>query len=606
MTTRAAAEEHLDAIVFVPPKASKEDYALFQALSVGHNNGTSTAKFTTIRMGISEDFLQSFLPLKVPEFNNYLASVPEHMDSFDDILHVGEARSGSLGAKAAQLFHVGGRFAKRSQAGYTMHLTELKAKKIELRISTSIALLMACVLPFCEDSGAIMEVFDRREPTRFSGSIDYGLAFVTTCITGKVHIQEGTASRTVASTNASAEGVEASAMAAVESSEEGEQLGGGVVGVAVYFFHLYKSKNSMNDAHQGIRIRDHFGIQSADDTRLKDLLGSWAGRIRRKYIGPRKPPSIGLALAEDYHMGVSFSGDIDSLIQLADEQGLESTQSLGDAPEGEAAATLISSLRLVGGESGDQKVPADEPFPRRYTRSNNVLHEGTLVEFERIHNEIRVDGFSIVRGRKVDAIKPAVKVEISDSLPILYRAEHSGIPSSGGSVPGWVLRAVPGGKLFMLWGVTGLDGDDSMHPGIVSAYDETDWHVRECIEFVDKDDTALIEELKGEGFLPMDPSEADPVELPLKVDIAMVTDGRYVMMGLHLLALKNFHLEEEDSEEEGEDGAVFCQGVAEGSAVSSASLPGTSYGAIPPTVTNYSTTDSPQRKKPRGDQKSDD
>jgi hypothetical protein len=124
--------------------------------------------------------------------------------------------------------------------------------------------------------------------------------------------------------------------------------------------------------------------------------------------------------------------------------------------------------------------------------------------------------------------------------------------------------------MFMLWAVYGVEGDGSMNSGIVSAYDETHWHVRECVEYIDREDTDLINELKGQGFLEMDPSEADPEK------VALVENGSIVMMGLHLLALKSFkHNEEEVKGMERVDWSALSA-AGTGEAVSSvARLPGT-------------------------------
>jgi hypothetical protein len=243
------------------------------------------------------------------------------------------------------------------------------------------------------------------------------------------------------------------------------------------------------------------------------------------------PTSRVLLMVDGYETSGDYRQDIANLQELADEEA-------AFRPDESSEAEQIASLRVVGENNNDQ-IQSSAVIGSHVARGNNVLYTSSFEDLMRVYKAINDNGTVNIQGKVVDAIKPVMQGEISGSLPIIYKEELSGTPFCG-SVPGWVLRAEPDGKLLMLYGVSGLDGNS----GIVSAYDQNDWHVRESIEYVEKTDEKLIEDLKLEGFFQLHPDEADPDE----VDPSQVKNGSIVMMGRHVLALKYFNGLDEDEE----------------------------------------------------------
>lgn len=141
-----------------------------------------------------------------------------------------------------------------------------------------------------------------------------------------------------------------------------------------------------------------------------------------------------------------------------------------------------------------------------------------------------------------------------------------------------------------------------IHSGIVSAFDYQDWHVREAIEYVKKDNKELIEQLECEGFFRLYPNEADPAE----VNIAAVEDGSIIVMGRQVLALKHFAGPDEDEEtdetSQGLSAGIVLDSKAKLSSMSegpAAAKTSNAAAGIPPMVTNAATEQSPPRKKPK-------
>jgi hypothetical protein len=109
-----------------------------------------------------------------------------------------------------------------------------------------------------------------------------------------------------------------------------------------------------------------------------------------------------------------------------------------------------ASLRVIG-ESNTDRRASSGTMEGTYTQSNNVLYKNSLGNLERICKAIKDNGTVDIQGKVVDAMKPVLDVDILNSLPIMYKTELSGDPSSG-CFPGWVLRAELDGTLLMLWG----------------------------------------------------------------------------------------------------------------------------------------------------------
>ena len=573
MASQRAAEKRLGAAIFIPPKSVKENYALLQALSVEAKNGGT--EFNSINHGITKEFIEKKMPGKIQELEDLLASAKTaEPEAFTESIHFFDAKNGSLGSAIQKFFNAKVEVNSSSDSGHVMAMTGMEWKSLP-PTDTTTDFLEDCLLAFCESSAEIRSTFSRK-PTRFSGNIEYGLAFVTTSIVGTVHVQEDGAFHAGASLHAGAEGLEADGTAMIGGSEQKKFIGKGIIGVHTYFFHLVKTIKKPT-----IRIKDQFPIMKSHDEQLQYLLGTMASKIRRKVTGPKPPTSRGLLMMDGYETSGDYRRGIANLEELADEEAAFRRDEVSEAKQ-------MASLRIVGESNDDQKQSSGD-IGDRYTRSNNVLYTSSFEDLMRIYEAIKDNGTINIQGKVVDAIKPVLQGEISDSLPIIYEEELSGAPPCG-SVPGWVLRADPHGKLLMLWGVSGLNGNS----GIVSAYDENDWHVRESIEYVEKADAKLIEDLKLEGFFQLHPDEADPEE----VDPSQVKNGSVMMMGRHVLALKYFnaHDEAEDEDVSNLHQASLASGVLH--SASTSTVPETSSRAgILPVVTNAGTDQTPPRKK---------
>jgi len=344
-------------------------------------------------------------------------------------------------------------------------------------------------------------------------------------VVGSIHVQEASAFRAGVALEASAEGVGADGTATTDASETKSLIGRGVVGIRIYFFHLVKTKNNPT-----IRMKQHFPVRESHDKKLQYLFGSMATKIRRKIIDSKPPISRALVMAESYESSGDFQQDIATLEELADEEA--DAFQRRDEP---MAVEYIASLRIVGETNADGKLSSGS-WEGKFARSNNALYWSSLEDLKRIYKAIKDHGTVSIKGKVADTIKPVIQGQILDSLPIMYKEDLSGTCPRGG-VPSWVLRADQDGNLLTLWGVSGLD----LNSGIVSAYDQNQWHVRESIEYVKKEDKKLIEDLKLEGFFQLHPDEVDPEE----VDPLQVKNGSVVMMGRHFLGLKRFDAPDE-------------------------------------------------------------
>lgn len=304
-----------------------------------------------------------------------------------------------------------------------------------------------------------------------------------------------------------------------------------------------------------------------------------ATKIRRKILGPKRAPVQGLAMPESYDSTGNYQQDIATLEELADDQAYQYV-----ATNMEVEQTYTASLRVIGGSDGRGQDPSGH-LGESFSRSNNVLYHSTMNDLETICKAIHTHGTITIGEYIVDGIKPVIKVNFEESLPVVYDRKLSGADDSG-CVPGWVLRAERGGELIMLWKVSGVEHSSST---VVTAY-QNDWHVRESREYLDAGNKAQIEKFESKGFFQLDPAEADPTE----VEIEKLESGSLVMMGRQILALKHFKGDEVNDIAQAPAAASLPTNSSETPATPQA----TSFGQnIPPIVTNVRTEKTPPRKK---------
>ena len=589
MATQAAAEDVLNVIVFVPPKSDTKNYGLLQALDVqGGRKGL--AEFSALHAGIDKEFLtRRGMQDKIPVLEKFLQDAlakESEPKAINEKIDKHNAKDGSLGCNIAELFKGKASAEATTDSGFQLNMSNMKMNSIP-PMNPIKTFLEDCVLPFAEECNEIQHAFSR-SPTMLSGDIEYGVAFVTTTVTGKTYAAERDAFHAGAELKLSDKGdiIEATSNVAIDGSKQVYSIGSGVVGVLVHFILLVKTKHNPT-----VRIKDSFPVRKSHDKNLQYVLGSMATKIRRKIVGPRRAPVQGLAMAEGYDSTGNYRQDITTLAGLADDQAYA-------AMDMEVEQTHTASLRIIGESDARGQDPSGE-FGDLFARSNNVLYHSTIEDLEAICESIHNHGTVAIGGHIVDGIKPVIKVNFEESLPVVYDRKLSGALDSG-CVPGWVLRAERGGKLIMLWKVSGVEQSS----GIVTAY-QNDWHVRESREYLDAGNTAQIDKLESEGFFQLDPAEADPKE----VEIAQLESGSLVMMGRQLLALKQFKGDEvNDIAQESLTTSAPGSSAAASFPTESSETPDastvltSSFGqSILPVVTNARTEQTPPGKKSKNE-----
>ena len=523
MTSFKDAEAALDAAFILPMKVDKDEYEVLQAVHVKVKDGICC--FGSLSSGITKNLLETNnleeSIQSLTEAEQHLKTV-HHLHPFSQNTHSLYDLRGSLTGTAQSLVSAKGRLGWKKKDDDVVALAGMQRTSIpdESRMRL---LMESSITPFVWNCGAIKDVF-KRKPTKFSGATEYGVGFVTKRITGQIYITESKAFNAVIAAGSAADiaGAEAQASAVHQNSKA--MVGGGVLGLAVHFFHLYRSVES-----DDILVKDNYVVKSCKDKRLLALMGRIATKTYRRLVDPKRPPSQALILPEGYLSGATYAEQIEDLEGKADDcTYFTRTQAIDERQ--------MAALRVVSppepDEAEDERKPsADEKCKVFFGRSYNMLLESTMSHLEAIDAAIREDGTANVQGYVVDGIKPVLPGKIVDSLPVIYDKNLSGTPESD-DIPGWVLREPEGDeKIFTLCKVDGSDGD-----GIVSASNCIDWQVRESIVYVQKTEATTIEELKGEGFYQLSPSEDGPIE----ANDSAVKDGSVLMMGRHVLALKEF------------------------------------------------------------------
>jgi hypothetical protein len=577
MATQASAEDVLNVIVFVPPKSDKKSYGLLQALDVqGGKKGL--AEFSAMHAGIDKDFLtRQGMQGKIPELEKFLKDAlaqKSKPEAINEKIDKHNAKDGSLGCNIAELFKGKASAEASTDSGFQLNMLNMEMISIP-PIKPIKTFLEDCVLSFAEECNEIQHAFSRT-PTILSGDIEYGVAFVTTTVMGKTYAAERDAFRVGAELKVSDKGdiIEATGNIAIDRSKKVVSIGSGVVGVLVHFILLVKTKNNPT-----VRIKESFPVRKSRDENLRYVLGSMTTKIRRKIMGPKRAPVQGLVMTEDYDSTGNYQQHITTLTGLADEQAYT-------AMDMDVEQTHTASLRILGGSDAKGQDPSGD-YGSYFQRSNNVLYHSTIEDLEAICKSIHNDGSVTMGGRIFDGIKPVIKVNFEESLPVVYDRKLSGSPDSG-RVPGWVLRAERGGELIMLWKVEQSSGIEQSS-AVVTAY-QNNWHVRESREYLDAGNKAQIDKFESEGFFQLDPAEADPEE----VEIAQLESGSLVMMGRQLLALKQFKGDEVNDITQEPAAASFPTESSETPATVSTTSVGQN---IPPVGTNVRAEQTPPRKK---------
>jgi hypothetical protein len=581
-TPQASAENTLDVIVFVPPKSNTEIYGLLRALDVkGAKNGL--VNFSALHAGIDEDFLISQkMEAKLPLLRNFLQNAKEsELNDVNVTIDKHNATDGSLGCTITDFSKGKAKAGVSIDSEFQLKMSNMKMRKIPPTRPINDFLDNDCVLAFAKECNEIQSHF-KRKPTSFSGDIEYGVAFVTATMTGETTAVESCGFHA----GVEFEAIGTTSSVAIDASEKAQSSSRGVVGVLVHFILLVKTKNNPN-----VRIKQSFPVRKSCDKNLQHVLGSMMTKFRRKIMGPQivgREPVAGMAMVEGYDSSGDYNEDIETLTEIADDQAYEYV-----AMDTSVEQTYTASLRILGGSDTGGRKPVGRAGDT-FDRSNNMLYHSTIADLEEIRKSINDHGSCTIGKYIVDGIKPVIKVNFKESLPVVYDWKLSGACVS--DAPGWVLRADLGGKLIMLWKVSGVEQGS----GIVTAYQD-DWHVRESREYLDATEKEAIDQLKSEGFFQLDPAEIDPNE----VEIAKLESGSLVMMGRQILALKEFEGDEvNDIAQETSTTSAPGSSAAASLPTESSETPEAIFGPrIVPVVTKQTIDVSPQRvlKKSRNE-----
>lgn len=164
MATQRAAEERLGAAIFIPPKSVKEEYGLFQALSVEGKNGR--VGFNSINYGITKKLIKDKMPEKIQELEQLLASAETaEPEAFAESIQLFDAKNGSLGSKIQRLFLAKVEVESSSDSGHVVAMTDMERESIPSNDKTKV-FFEDCLSAFCEDSAEIKSIF-KRTPTAF-------------------------------------------------------------------------------------------------------------------------------------------------------------------------------------------------------------------------------------------------------------------------------------------------------------------------------------------------------------------------------------------------------------------------------------------------------
>jgi len=137
MATRRAAEERLDAAIFIPPKSDMQAYDLLQALNVEGKNGR--AVFSSLDLGVSKEFIKEKMPAKMQELEQLLAPAESTTkpEDFAESFHLFDAKNGSLGNKIQHAFLAKVGAESSSDSGHVVALTDMEKRSIPMTTKTS-------------------------------------------------------------------------------------------------------------------------------------------------------------------------------------------------------------------------------------------------------------------------------------------------------------------------------------------------------------------------------------------------------------------------------------------------------------------------------------
>lgn len=600
-----AASEGLGCHAFVPPKSSTDQYDLLQALVLEAGGSKNGFTLKPLHVGMTGDTLKGTASeQRMEELATMVrvAALNTPQDSYQDI----KKHSGGGGKISSLLFPGSADLGFSADSDYVVAWRKMSVKKIETTMENT-DVIQDCLLDFCRNSASIDSHF-KQAGTLATGTVHMGVGIVTSNFNGNLFVQDAkefhvASSAAVTDPGTGIEVVDVSA--GFDNASKRKMYGAGTIGVHVQFYHLKKTR--MNPK---IRIKESFPIYSNESDCLGYLLGSWSAAVRRA-LEPNAQEANdaevarGLAVHEDYPMGGNFAGVMQLLIQEADDD-----TTMHVIPEG-TDSNCVASLREVGLDGGAQVLEENSQqdpagwLGQFYERSRNVMYYAPLERMMAISQDIGNNGTVTIDGRVFDGIKPAIKVEFTGSLPIVYKQELSGAVKDD-KIPGYVLRGNEQGGMFTLWEVAGLENKNG---SIVTANKAADWCVRETIEYVAQGNQERVGELEAAGFARLHQDEADADE----ADVSALENGELLIMGRQILAKTGFFADDpDDSDEESTesisepDQGQSLAGVPSvhrrldtSEAASTTTAPGPAP-EVPPTVTASSTgLASPPRKKPK-------
>ena len=267
-------EKNLNACVFIPPRPIGAQYKLFQALKVEGEKDTSRAEFSPINSGLVE-MLKTTNEQGLAALGGFEIKEDPLINDINRAFDSEIASSGGFGIDVLVQDH--------DVNLYNMNISSMKMTSVDDTPEVG-ALLERCVGEFCNYSDGIRHVFQQTSTFNFNENIQYGLAFVTSVITGSMNISE-------ASTNSGNAGATAAVPVVGDGDGDGDVRAyrnssniSGVVGIRVYFIHLVKENTGMNPGN--IRIKASFPVSRSNDKYLTDALRtkSQKNKKRRYYI----------------------------------------------------------------------------------------------------------------------------------------------------------------------------------------------------------------------------------------------------------------------------------------------------------------------------------
>ena len=186
-----AMESSLGAFAIFPPHPTENDFELFRALEVKLDDDTGRVEFTPLGFGIDEKFLREWgMHQKIEALRGFInCAKKEQPETINQSVDFKETSSGDVVVKQQQL-------RDRDTSNANVLIKEMKETSIiEQKNDDDVGdFLTTCVPAFCNKSSKIrngLEIegnnqgcFDYFD----SENIEYGLAFVTSYITGSIDV----------------------------------------------------------------------------------------------------------------------------------------------------------------------------------------------------------------------------------------------------------------------------------------------------------------------------------------------------------------------------------------------------------------------------------